>query len=483
MTGSRKTRRSFLAGLGGIALGSAASPLISARQDYKPVSARHNLHIKGDVYQHGDATYEQSRINSVWQAIKPGRFPELIVTANTEADVIATVQYARRHGLQIAVRGGGHNYIASYLRDGGIMLNVSNLREIKVDANARKVYVQPGVNGTEFSSILAEYGLAFPVAHGPSVAIGGYLLGGGMGWNGEHWNHFACFNVDAIDVITAAGEKLTISRDSHTDLFWAARGAGPAFCGIVTGYHLRVFPLPQAITASTYIFSIDQIAKVSAWIEQARLRQDSKIELSFILESEGDEKQCVLSAVCFADDKEESTGLLDTLLHDIPEQGRLFTKENHPMSFAEVLALTRTSTPVRLANETAWTDKPAEALDKIVKHYLHAPAGKTVVIANYRRHTDLPEDVALSATGPLFLNWSTRWQSTSGDEEHMQWMDAVAESMEKVMSGCYVNETDFLRRPHWANLCYTESVRRRLASVRSHYDPDGILPPAFELDT
>jgi FAD/FMN-containing dehydrogenase len=482
VTGPRKTRRSFLAGLGGIALGSAATPLISARQDYKPVVARHDLRISGDIYQHGDAQYEQSRVNAVWQAIKPGRFPELIVTAKNEADVIATMQYARRQGLQVAIRGGGHNYIASYLRDGGIMLNISNLRQIKVDADAHMVYVQPGVSGAEFSSILAEYGLAFPVAHGPSVAIGGYLLGGGMGWNGEHWNRFACFNVDAIDVISAAGEKLTISRNSHADLFWAARGAGPAYCGIVTGYHLRVFPLPKAITASTYMFSIDQLATMSVWLEQARLRQDSKIELSFILESERDEKQCVLSAVCFADDKEESTSLLDTLLHDIPDQDRLFTRENHPMSFSEVLALTRTSIPVRLANETAWTNKPAEALDKIVQHYLRAPAGKTVVIANYRRHTDLPEDVALSATGPLFLNWSTRWQSASEDEEHMQWMDGVAESMETVMSGCYVNETDFLRRPHWANLCYSKSNRKRLASVRRSYDPDGILPPAFELE-
>lgn len=482
MTSFRKTRRSILSGLGGLALGSATTPLLHARESRRTGGAKHKLKISGDVYQRGDGEYEQSRLNSVWQAIKPDRFPELIVKAKTEADVMTTMQYARRHGLQLAVRGGGHNYVASYLRQGGILLNVSHLREIEVDADAHLVHVQPGITGVEFSSILARHGLAFPVAHGPSVALGGYLLGGGMGWNGEHWNRFACFNVETIDLVTAAGEKLTVNRDSHADLFWAARGAGPAFCGIVTRYHLNVFPLPQAITASTYIFSIDQIDNMIAWFDEARYRQDSKIELSFILESDEGEQQCVLSAVCFADDKEEGTTLLDTLLQDIPEQGRQFAREKHPMTFAEVLALTRTSLPVRLANETAWVQQPRVALQSVIEHFVKAPTGKTVIIANYRSKTDLPEDVALSVTGPLFLNWSTRWQSTSQDDEHMQWMDNVADSIEPIMSGCYVNETDFIRRPHWVNLCYSKASRLRLASISARYDPDEILPPPYKLN-
>jgi FAD/FMN-containing dehydrogenase len=373
--------------------------------------------------------------------------------------------------------------VASYLREGGILLDVSQLRDIKIDVDTRVAHVQPGILGAEFSFILSEHGLAFPVAHCPTVALGGYLLGGGMGWNGEHWNRFACFNVEAIDLVSAAGERLTVKRDVHPDLFWAARGAGPAFCGIVTRYHLKVFPLPRAIAQSTYVFSIDQIDNIIAWLEQARQRQDSKIEMSFIMESDDGEKQCVLSAVCFADDEAEGKRLLSTGLQDIPEQGRLFAKEFHPVSFAEVLALTFTSAPNRLANETAWAQTPPVALQAMAEQFVKAPAGRTVIIANFRSNTDLPEDTAFSVTAPLFLNWSTRWDSTADDDLHMQWMDEVAESMEAVMSGCYVNETDFIRRPHWARKCFSEANWKRLASINKRYDPDAILPPPFALDT
>ena len=479
MANMRKTRRTLLAGLGGIALGGSAVPLLYAKENVKSADAKHHLEVSGEIYQLGDTHYEQARRNAVWQAIKPDRFPQLIVNAKTEEDVIATIQYARSQGLQVAVRGVGHNYVASYLREGGILLNVSQLRDIEIDVDARVAHVQPGILGAEFSAILAGDGLAFPVAHCPTVPLGGYLLGGGMGWNGEHWNRFACFNVEAIDLVTAAGERLTISRNVHPDLFWAARGAGPAFCGVVTRYHLKVFALPRAIVQSTYVFSIDQIDNIIAWLEEARHRQDSKIELSFIMEDNDSEKQCVLSAVCFADNEDEGRTLLHALLKDKPEQGLLFAKESDPVTFAEVLALTFTSAPSRLANETAWSQAPQPAVKVMAEHFLNAPAGKTVIIANYRSNTDLPEDAACSVTAPLFLNWSTRWDSETDDGLHMQWMDELADSLEPVISGCYVNETDLIRRPHWARKCFSEANWKRLAGIHKRYDPDTILPPAF----
>ncbi len=481
MTAIRKTRRSFLAALGGIALGGSAVPLLHANGNNKAPGAKHHLEVSGDIYQRGDAAYEQARRNAVWQAIKPNRFPQLIVNAKTEEDVIATMEYARNQGMQVAIRGVGHNYVACYLREGGILLNVSQLRDIKIDVGTHTAHVQPGILGAEFSSMLATDGLAFPVAHCPTVALGGFLLGGGMGWNGEHWNRFACFNVEAIDLVTAAGERLTVTRDAYPDLFWAARGAGPAFCGVVTRYHLKVFPMPRAITQSTYVFSPDQVHTMIDWLEQARQRQDSKIEMSFIMEDGSGGKQCVLSAVCFADDEDEARTLLNALLGDIPETGRLFAKELEPVTFAEVLALTFTSAPNRLANETAWAQTPRTAVKVMAEYFQKTPAGKTVIIANYRSNTDLPEDAACSVTAPLFLNWSTRWDSATDDAVHMQWMDQIAESLQDVMNGCYINETDIIRRPNWARKCFSEANWKRLAGIHRRYDPDGLLPPPFDL--
>jgi len=463
-----------------MALTGSTIPLLNANQATRRVGAIPQLETGGEVYQRGDTLYEQARRSTVWQGIKPSRYPRMIVTANSEEDVVETIRYARNEGLPVAVRGSGHNYVASYLRDGGILLNVSRLRHIEIDAGALMAHVQPGILGAEFNAMLAERGLAFPVAHCPTVPLGGYLLGGGMGWNGEHWSRFACFNVKAIDLVSAEGERLTVTRDAHPDLFWAARGAGPAFCAVATRFHFDVFPMPRAITQSTYVFSADQADSLIDWLELARQRQDSKIEMSFIMEDDDGEKQCLLSAVCFADVEDEARSSLDSLVADIPQAGRLFTRELDPVSFAEVLALTFTSAPNRLANETAWARAPRPAVRAMAEHFLNAPAGKTVIIANYRSATDLPEDAACSVTAPLFLNWSTRWDSEAEDLAHMQWMDGIAESLEPLISGCYINETDFIRRPHWARKCYSDSSWKRLAEVNKRYDPDGILPPAFD---
>ena len=475
------TRRAFLAGLGSLAAGSAAAPLVRAGRNQQPAGTVPDLKVGGNVLRRGQPGYERRRRDMVWQAWKPDRYPDLVVNAQDESDVVETVRYAREQGLSLSVRGSGHNYIASYLREGGILLNVAQLRGLEIEANKQLARVQPGVSSAEFSSALAGHGLAFPVAHGPSVALGGYLLGGGMGWNGEYWNRFACFNVKAIDLVTASGEKLRVSRDSHADLFWAARGAGPAFFGVVTRYHLDVFPLPRAITSCTYIYTIEQIDNLIGWLEQARHRQDAKIELSFILESSDEGRQCVLSAVCFADREDEAKSLLGKLLGRMPEQGRLVTREFQPMTFAEVLAMTRTSVPLRMSTETAWVEKTAAALNIMAEHFHQAPSGDTVIIANFRSNTDLPEATACSVTGPLFLNWSARWPSASGDDEHMRWMDNLASSIEPVMTGCYINETDFIRRPHWVNKCFPEITRKRLAEIRARYDPTGLFQPPFKL--
>ena len=240
--------------------------------------------------------------------------------------------------------------------------------------------------------------------------------------------------------------------------------------------------MPRAITSCTYIYAADQLDNLIAWLEQARRRQDARIELSFILESSDEGRRCIISAVCFADSEDEAKSLLSTLFQHVPGQGRLVTREFRPMTFAEVLAMTRTSVPLRMSTETAWVEQTAAAVNIVAEHFHQAPGGDTVIIANYRSNTDLPGDSACSVTGPLFLNWSTRWDSASRDDEHMRWMDGLASAIEPLMTGCYVNETDYIRRPHWINKCFPETTRKRLAAVRARYDPDGLFQPPFKLN-
>ena len=138
------------------------------------------------------------------------------------------------------------------MRDGGLLLDLSRLTAVEVDAEAMTASVQPGCRGDALVAALAEHDRFFPAGHCPGVGLGGYLLQGGYGWNGRVHGP-ACMSVEAIDVVTAEGEPVRADAQQNSDLLWAARGAGPGFFGVVTRFHLRLQPRARASsrTAST----------------------------------------------------------------------------------------------------------------------------------------------------------------------------------------------------------------------------------------
>ena len=140
-------------------------------------------------------------------------------------DVQATVRYAARHGLKVSPRGSGHNFSGIALQD-GIVLDLGALDRIAIDAEARIAEVEPAAKNGVLAAALTAHGLAFPVGHCHTVAMSGYLLGGGFGWNSGAWG-LACHNVEAVEVVMADGRLIRASAVEHPDVFWAVRGGGP----------------------------------------------------------------------------------------------------------------------------------------------------------------------------------------------------------------------------------------------------------------
>ena len=167
-------------------------------------------------------------------------------------------------GMRIGVRSGGHSWAGNHLRDGGMLLDVSRLDAVEIDA-ARDDAPRsgPGCRGNELLAALAEQDLFFPAGHCPGVALGGYLLQGGFGWNGRVHGP-ACMSVEAIDVVTAAGELVRADESSTPTCFWAARGSGPGFFGVVTRFHLRLYPRPRHVANGVYLYPIDVLEEVFA---------------------------------------------------------------------------------------------------------------------------------------------------------------------------------------------------------------------------
>jgi len=216
-----------------------------------------------NVLRRGDPDYEAARRNCVWNARIADRFPDLIVQAEREEDVVAAVALARDGGMKIGVRSGGHSWAGSHLRDGGLLLDVSRLTDHTLDTGARRATVQPGVRGSDLARALRAHELFFPVGHCRGVAVGGYLLQGGFGWLSRVFGP-ACANVTAIDVVTADGELVHADERGHPDLFWAARGAGPGFFGVVTRFHLRLHAWPRVAMNSVHLYPVELLSTRSS---------------------------------------------------------------------------------------------------------------------------------------------------------------------------------------------------------------------------
>lgn len=147
--------------------------------------------IEGTLIRRGEAGYERARSAAVWNERRPERYPEVVVRAAAEADVARAVTYARTKGLRVSTYSGGHNWSGSPLRDRGLLLDLSALRECRVtpatDDHPATATVQPAATGQELVAALTPRELAFPVGHCPTVAVGGFLLSGGLGWNSRAW--------------------------------------------------------------------------------------------------------------------------------------------------------------------------------------------------------------------------------------------------------------------------------------------------------
>ena len=142
--------------------------------------------------------------------------------------------------MKIGIRGGGHNWCAAALQEGGILLDLSRLNQVEIDPEARAATAEPVVTSRFLAKELAKHGLAFPVGHCPCVPLSGFILSGGLGWNAGEWG-ISCFSLLSVDVVTADGSLVTASETENTELLWAARGAGPGFFGVATKYRVRLY--------------------------------------------------------------------------------------------------------------------------------------------------------------------------------------------------------------------------------------------------
>jgi FAD/FMN-containing dehydrogenase len=198
--------------------------------------------VRGRVVAPGDGTYDADRI-IMFGGIDP--HPLVIVRVADAADVATVIGLARETGLDLAVRSGGHSAAAHSTVDGGIVLDVRDLRELDVDTDGRTAWVGSGLTAGEITTALAEHGLAIGFGDTGSVGVAGITLGGGIGYLVRSQG-MTIDNLLAVELVTADGEVRTVDETSDPELFWGLRGGGGNF-GIATRFRFRLHEVPQIV--------------------------------------------------------------------------------------------------------------------------------------------------------------------------------------------------------------------------------------------
>jgi FAD/FMN-containing dehydrogenase len=221
--------------------------------------------LRGDVIMPGDPGYDEAR--AVYNGMIDKR-PAAIARCRDTADVIAAVAFARAHGVEIAVRGGGHNAAGFAVWDGALVVDLSVMRSVTVDPASHTVRVDPGCTWGDVDHATGAFGQATPSGFLASTGVAGLTLGGGVGYLARRFG-LTVDNLLAADVVLADGRFVTATENSHPDLFWALRGGGGNF-GVVTSFTFRTHDVGEAgtIIGGPVLYDIADTAEVLRWYRE-----------------------------------------------------------------------------------------------------------------------------------------------------------------------------------------------------------------------
>jgi FAD/FMN-containing dehydrogenase len=429
----------------------------------------------GRLLTRGTEAYADALSGAVWNARKPARFPAAIVRARTDADVCAGVRYAVANGLRVGIRSGGHSWIGNGIRDDALLIDLSEMDEVTIDRETLRATTRPAVRGNVFNGLLASEGLVFPSGHCPSVGLGGFLLGGGYGWNSRALGP-ACFSIEAIDVVLADGELVHADDDSHPELLWAVRGAGPGFFGIVTRFYLRVYPAYDQILRSSYVFpaelrdevlawSYDKVPEISPWLEMSA-------KVSFVDGADRPTAMLTAAAFCTAGVGRE----LFAPIERAPFIGSAIRKvERVPSTLADMYGLSNSLTPpgFRYAVDGSWTDAPVGKVLELGGPVLDSiPTPMSFLLWMLWGNFPTRADACWSAQGRLYFSPNAVWSSADDDLRNERWAHAELSRLDPIAQGTQFADANPADRPA-AGL--TAANASRLEELRTRYDAEGLF--------
>ena len=438
--------------------------------------------LLGEVLRPGDAGYEEAR--RVHNGLIDKR-PLLIARCRTVPEVVAAVDFGRLNGLEISVRGGGHSVAGFGVCDGGLMIDLSPMKEIDVEAERRVVRAQPGVTWSELNERTQAHGLAVTGGVISTTGIAGLTLGGGFGWLMPKFG-LATDNLLSAEVVTADGRVLTANADENADLFWGLRGGGGNF-GVVTSFEYRLHPLGPTITGGLIVHPFDAAAAVFRFFRDFSVDVSDDVMLNAALLHAPDGSGARLAGILVAHvgTAEEAEKELAPLL----AFGSPLDVQVGPMPYTVLNSLLDDGFPKGALNywkSSFLSGLPDEAIEAMARDYASCPSPMSKVIIEHFHGAVARVSVEATAVphredGYNFLIASV-WTDPATTDENISWTRAAFESVQPYAAARrYVNYLagddsgeDPVRSAYGPNY-------DRLVELKAKYDPDNLFHLNFNI--
>jgi FAD/FMN-containing dehydrogenase len=437
--------------------------------------------FRGEILLQGSDRYDDAR--RVWNR-GIDRYPSVILRCTGVEDVRAAVTHARSRGLPLAVRAGGHSMAGLSVVDDGAVIDLTAMKGIAVDPDARTARVQPGVIWRELDAATQEHGLAVPGGEVSDTGVAGLTLGGGIGWLGRK-HGLACDNLRSVELVTASGEVVRASESDHPDLFWAVRGAGANF-GVVTELELGLHPVGPLLYGGELIHPGSRDADaLHALVELAPTMPEEVRMLAalvtapqapFVPEEAWGKPVCVLAAAHCGD---LASG--ERALAPLRAFGPPVVDTMRPLPYVELQqTVDKTIPPDRHAYVKSEFLGPldGEAIEELAAHHLRATSPHCQILLHQLGGAISREPETGTAYPARHAEWMltviAMWTDPSAaPEPHVAWARATWEAMRRWSAGTYVNHLGDegegrVREAYGATY-------DRLVAVKQRWDPENVF--------
>lgn len=336
-------------------------------------------------------------------------------------------------------------------------------------------------------------GLSFPVPHCPSVGLSGFTMGGGIGWNYPQCGGMATFSILAAEIVLADGRKVSASPTENSDLYWAVRGSGPGFFGVVTRLFLQLYPLAKSILASSYIFPLADLETVTTTLHAIRARHDvSRVEFIVLLmdhpEAPADapaehSKICFFSAFAFESEEAAARAALQPFADSTLAERCLVKMEYQPFAYEGLYGRffgqgDPTGKMARYAVDNVLTNDGSKALHALADHLRDAPGRDCHVLASFNMHVLPRSDACFSWEADCFVGCYAIWDDAKDDPVFFDWLAKSLPLMDPFATGHYINEVEGRGQaghPERFRGCFSAANWDRLQELRAKWDPTGVF--------